>query len=72
MSAGTGRQLNGTGRELTDIRDFVAAHATGFMAVGLDSDRAHAPNERVELSRLLKGAEAAGYLLDELAADLLG
>jgi acetylornithine deacetylase/succinyl-diaminopimelate desuccinylase-like protein len=43
-----------------------------FLAVGLDSDGAHAPNERVELSRLLKGAEAAGYLLDELAATWSG
>jgi acetylornithine deacetylase/succinyl-diaminopimelate desuccinylase-like protein len=43
-----------------------------FLAVGLDSDRPHAPNEQVEMSRLLKGAEAAGYLLDELAAGLAG
>ena len=39
-----------------------------FMAVGLDSDRIHAPNEKVEMPLLLKGAEAATYLWDELAA----
>jgi acetylornithine deacetylase/succinyl-diaminopimelate desuccinylase-like protein len=39
-----------------------------FLAVGLDSDRIHAPNEKVEMSLLLKGAEAAVYLWDELAA----
>ena len=39
-----------------------------FLAVGLDSDRIHAPNERVEMALLLKGAEAAAYLWDELAA----
>ena len=39
-----------------------------FMAVGLDSDRIHAPNEKVEMPLLLKGAEAAAYLWDELAA----
>ena len=39
-----------------------------FLAVGLDSDRIHAPNEKVEMGLLLKGAEAAAYLWDELAA----
>jgi acetylornithine deacetylase/succinyl-diaminopimelate desuccinylase-like protein len=39
-----------------------------FLAVGLDSDRIHAPNEKVEMPLLLKGAEAAAYLWDELAA----
>jgi acetylornithine deacetylase/succinyl-diaminopimelate desuccinylase-like protein len=39
-----------------------------FLAVGLDSDRIHAPNEKVEMSLLLKGAEAAAYLWDEFAA----
>jgi acetylornithine deacetylase/succinyl-diaminopimelate desuccinylase-like protein len=42
-----------------------------FIAVGLDEDRIHAPNERVDMKLLLKGAEAAAYLWDELAnADL--
>jgi acetylornithine deacetylase/succinyl-diaminopimelate desuccinylase-like protein len=38
-----------------------------FLGVGLDSDRIHAPNEKVEMALLLKGAEAAAYLWDELA-----
>ncbi len=39
-----------------------------FVAVGLDSDRIHAPNEKAEMALLLKGAEAAAYLWDEFAA----
>jgi acetylornithine deacetylase/succinyl-diaminopimelate desuccinylase-like protein len=39
-----------------------------FLAVGLDSDRIHAPNERVDMALLLKGAESAAYLWDEFAA----
>ncbi len=39
-----------------------------FLAVGLDSDRIHAPNEKAEMSLLLRDAEAAAYLWDELAA----
>src|SRR5262249_30656770 len=39
-----------------------------FIAVGLDSDQIHAPNEKVEMSLLLRGAEASAYLWDELAA----
>jgi len=38
-----------------------------FLGVGLDSDRIHAPNEKAETALLLKGAEAAAYLWDELA-----
>ena len=38
-----------------------------FVAVGLDSDRAHAPNERIDLSLLLRGAEVSAYLWEELA-----
>ncbi|MGE5290621.1 MAG: M20/M25/M40 family metallo-hydrolase [Micromonosporaceae bacterium] len=41
-----------------------------FMAAGLNSDRFHAPNEKVEMPLLLKGAEAAAYLWDELAEAL--
>jgi acetylornithine deacetylase/succinyl-diaminopimelate desuccinylase-like protein len=41
-----------------------------FMAVGLNSDRFHAPNEKAEMPLLLKGAEAAAYLWDELAGVL--
>ncbi len=39
-----------------------------FLAVGLDSDRIHAPNEKAEMPLLLKGAEAVAYLWDELSA----
>jgi acetylornithine deacetylase/succinyl-diaminopimelate desuccinylase-like protein len=38
------------------------------VAVGLDGDRIHAPNEYVDLSRLLRGAESVAYLWEELAA----
>ena len=39
-----------------------------FIGVGLDEDRIHAPNEKAEMALLLKGAEAAAYLWQELAA----
>ena len=39
-----------------------------FIAVGLDSDQIHAPNEKVDLSLLLRGAEASAYPWDEQAA----
>jgi acetylornithine deacetylase/succinyl-diaminopimelate desuccinylase-like protein len=39
-----------------------------FVAVGLDSDQIHAPNESVDTSLLLRGAEASAYLWPELAA----
>ncbi len=41
-----------------------------FLGVGLPDDRIHAPNERVVVPMLLKGAEAAAYLWEELAAAL--
>jgi acetylornithine deacetylase/succinyl-diaminopimelate desuccinylase-like protein len=41
-----------------------------FIGVGLDDDNAHAPNEKAEMPLLLKGAETAAYLWDELAATL--
>jgi acetylornithine deacetylase/succinyl-diaminopimelate desuccinylase-like protein len=39
-----------------------------FVAVGLDSDQIHAPNEKTDISLLLRGAEASAYLWEELAA----
>jgi acetylornithine deacetylase/succinyl-diaminopimelate desuccinylase-like protein len=39
-----------------------------FLAVGLDSDNIHAPNEKADMSLLLRGAEASAYLWQELAA----
>ncbi len=38
-----------------------------FIAVGLDSDQIHAPNEKVDMALLLKGGEATAYLWQELA-----
>jgi acetylornithine deacetylase/succinyl-diaminopimelate desuccinylase-like protein len=56
----------GSGPE-ADLAEVLAAPLV-FVTVGLDSDRIHAPNERVEMDLLLKGAESAAYLWDELAA----
>jgi acetylornithine deacetylase/succinyl-diaminopimelate desuccinylase-like protein len=56
----------GSGPE-ADLADILSAPLV-FVAVGLDSDRIHAPNERVDMALLLKGAEASAYLWDELAA----
>jgi acetylornithine deacetylase/succinyl-diaminopimelate desuccinylase-like protein len=58
----------GSGPE-ADLADILEAPLV-FLAVGLDEDRIHAPNEKVEMPLLLKGAEAAAYLWDELAAGL--
>jgi acetylornithine deacetylase/succinyl-diaminopimelate desuccinylase-like protein len=56
----------GSGPE-ADLADILVAPLV-FVAVGLDADRIHAPNERVDMALLLKGAEASAYLWDELAA----
>ncbi|MHB1433791.1 MAG: dipeptidase [Streptosporangiaceae bacterium] len=56
----------GSGPE-ADLADILAAPLV-FIAVGLDEDQIHAPNERVEAALLLKGAESAAYLWDGLAA----
>jgi len=56
----------GSGPE-ADLAEILQAPLV-FIAVGLDSDQIHAPNERVDLSLLLRGAEASAYLWDELAA----
>jgi acetylornithine deacetylase/succinyl-diaminopimelate desuccinylase-like protein len=56
----------GSGPE-ADLADVLGAPVV-FVAVGLDSDRIHAPNEKAEMTLLLKGAEAAAYLWPELAA----
>jgi acetylornithine deacetylase/succinyl-diaminopimelate desuccinylase-like protein len=39
-----------------------------FLGVGLPDDQIHAPNEKVTLSMLFKGAEAAAHLWDGFAA----
>ncbi len=56
----------GSGPE-ADLADILAAPLV-FVGVGLDEDRIHAPNEKVDKALLLKGAEAVAYLWDELAA----
>jgi acetylornithine deacetylase/succinyl-diaminopimelate desuccinylase-like protein len=56
----------GSGPE-ADLAEILAAPLV-FVAVGLDSDRIHAPNESIDLSLLRRGAEASAYLWDELAA----
>ncbi|MCP2336458.1 dipeptidase [Actinomadura rupiterrae] len=58
----------GSGPE-ADLADILDAPLV-FVAVGLNDDRIHAPNEKVEMPLLLKGAEAAAYLWDELATAL--
>jgi len=59
----------GSGPE-ADLADVLAAPVV-FLGVGLPDDRFHAPNERVVLPMLHKGAEAAAYLWSELAATKL-
>jgi acetylornithine deacetylase/succinyl-diaminopimelate desuccinylase-like protein len=56
----------GSGPE-ADLAEILAAPLV-FIAVGLDSDQIHAPNEKVDMSLLLRGAEASAYLWEELAA----
>lgn len=55
---------SGPEADLTEILDAPLV----FVAVGLDEDRIHAPNEKVDMALLLKGAESAAYLWDEFAA----
>jgi acetylornithine deacetylase/succinyl-diaminopimelate desuccinylase-like protein len=55
----------GSGPE-ADLAEILGAPPV-FVGVGLDSDRMHAPNERVDMALLLRGAEACAYLWDELA-----
>ncbi len=55
----------GSGPE-ADLAEVLGAPVV-FLGVGLPSDRIHAPNERVVLPQLYKGAEAAAYLWSELA-----
>jgi acetylornithine deacetylase/succinyl-diaminopimelate desuccinylase-like protein len=60
----------GSGPE-ADLADILDAPLV-FLAVGLDDDRIHAPNEKVEMTLLLHGAEAVAYLWKDLAADPAG
>jgi acetylornithine deacetylase/succinyl-diaminopimelate desuccinylase-like protein len=56
----------GSGPE-ADLAEILAAPLV-FTGVALDSDQIHAPNERIDLSLLLKGAEVSAYLWEELAS----
>jgi acetylornithine deacetylase/succinyl-diaminopimelate desuccinylase-like protein len=56
----------GSGPE-ADLTDILGAPLV-FIAVGLDADRIHAPNEAIDVWRLLRGAEVSAYLWEELAA----
>lgn len=58
----------GSGPE-ADLADILEAPLI-FVAVGLDDDRIHAPNEKVEIPLLLKGAETSAHLWEELATAL--
>jgi acetylornithine deacetylase/succinyl-diaminopimelate desuccinylase-like protein len=55
----------GSGPE-ADLQEATGAPVV-FLGVSLPDDGWHAPNEKVEIPLLLKGAEAAAYLWDELA-----
>jgi acetylornithine deacetylase/succinyl-diaminopimelate desuccinylase-like protein len=58
-------RLGGSGPE-ADLADIFGVPLV-FLGVGLDEDQAHAPNEKADVPLLLKGAESAAYLWDELA-----
>ncbi|MGZ4593041.1 MAG: dipeptidase [Actinomycetes bacterium] len=58
----------GSGPE-ADLQDVLEAPVV-FLGVSLPDDGWHAPNEKVEIPLLLKGAEAAAYLWDDLARTL--
>ena len=55
----------GSGPE-ADLADILGAPLV-FVAVGLDSDQIHAPNEKIDMALLLRGAEASAYLWEELS-----
>jgi acetylornithine deacetylase/succinyl-diaminopimelate desuccinylase-like protein len=58
----------GSGPE-ADLQDVLEAPVV-FLGVSLPDDGWHAPNEKVEIPLLLRGAEAAAHLWDEMAARL--
>jgi acetylornithine deacetylase/succinyl-diaminopimelate desuccinylase-like protein len=55
----------GSGPE-ADLTEILGAPLV-FIAAGLNSDRIHAPNEKVDMAMLVRGAEAVAYMWDELA-----
>jgi acetylornithine deacetylase/succinyl-diaminopimelate desuccinylase-like protein len=58
----------GSGPE-ADLQDLLGAPVV-FLGVSVPDDGWHAPNEKAEIPLLLKGAEAAAYLWDDLAGTL--
>ncbi|HTE72251.1 MAG TPA: M20/M25/M40 family metallo-hydrolase [Actinomycetes bacterium] len=73
MSTAFGSQVlytreGGSGPE-ADLQDVLEAPVV-FLGVSLPDDGWHAPNEKVEIPFLLKGAEAAALLWDDLARTL--
>jgi acetylornithine deacetylase/succinyl-diaminopimelate desuccinylase-like protein len=56
----------GSGPE-ADLAEILGAPLV-FVGVALDSNQIHAPNERIDLSLLLRGAEVSAYLWEELAS----
>ena len=58
----------GSGPE-ADLQDILGAPVV-FLGISLPDDGWHAPNEKVEIPLLLKGAEAAAHLWDDLARTL--
>ena len=59
---------SGSGPE-ADLADILDAPVV-FLGIGVPDDRIHAPDEKVEVPLLLKGAEAIAYLWADLAASL--
>lgn len=49
-----------------DLQDVLGAPVL-FLGISVPSDGWHAPNEKVELGLLMKGAETAAHLWDDLA-----
>jgi acetylornithine deacetylase/succinyl-diaminopimelate desuccinylase-like protein len=71
MARAFGQQIlytreGGSGPE-ADLADVLKAPVV-FLGMGLPDDRPHAPNEKVDMPLLLKGAEVAAYLWEDLAA----
>ncbi len=60
----------GSGPE-ADLQDVLGAPVV-FLGVSLPDDGWHAPNEKVDLDLLLKGAQAAAFLWEDLAESGLG
>jgi len=71
MARAFGREVlftkEGSSGPEADLADILGAPLV-FIGTGADADRIHAPNEQIDISRLLLGAEVSAYLWDELAA----